>query len=246
MAVIGKDPIPTGFDAINTGGCDFREPVSSIRIELWQCDPSPWDGCTTGAGYESQIVVIPITEPQDVLPFPLAGFDGLSVPLIDPGLPEGEYVRRVIAITPDGKAIQVSNMENVHLVHDPGSDQANLLRHQGRWIRIGVDDYTYSGFWLCSCPPEYSAAVQVTVRDGRITDVTPANPDIGSIPEPERYLVENVFDLLQDAITRNADRISVDYDGPFGYPLTLLITHDYLADGDSIGTALRNLTPLRP
>lgn len=55
-----------------------------------------------------------------------------------------------------------------------------------------------------------------------------------------------MFDLLQDAITRNADRISVDYDGPFGYPETFLITYDYLADTGSVGAALRDLTPLQP
>ena len=239
MAVIGKDPIPTAFDAINSGGCNFRMQVSSIRLELWQCDPDPWDGCTTGTGYESQIVVIPIPEPTDVFPFPL---ENLPVPLIDAGLPEGEYARRVIAISGDGTAIQVSNMESVHLVHEPGSLQADLLRHRGRWMRLGVADYTYDGVWLCSCPPEYQAGARVTVRDGRIADIAPEDPDTGSIPEPERFLVTEVFNLLQDAITRDAARISVDYDQRYGNPVTLLITYDYLS-GDAIGAALTNLTP---
>ena len=243
MAVIGKDSIPTGFDAINNGGCNFREPISSIRIELWQCAPNIWDGCTIGGNYESQIVVIPVREPQDVLPFPLVGF---SVPLIDAGLPEGEYARRVIVFTPEGKAIQVYGMERVHLVHDPGSALANFLRHQGRWFRLGIDDYTYAGLWFCACPPEYTAAVQVAVLNGRIADVAPEDPAIGTVPEPERYLVRNVFDLLQDAITRNADRISVEYHERVGYPRTFLITYDLLTDEGTIGGALRDLTPLRP
>ena len=241
MAVIGKDPIPTGFDAINTGGCNFQEPIASIRLELWQCAPSIWDGCTTGTNYASQVVVIPVREPQDILPFPLVDF---SVPLVDAGLPEGFYFRQVTALTPDGRAIRVRGMESVHLVHDPGSLHANFLRHQGRWLRLGVDDYTYTGVWLCACPPEFRAEVQVIVLGGRIASVVPTDPAIGDIPEPERYLVENVFDLLQDAITRNADRISVDYDELFGYPETLLITYDLLTDEGTIGTALRDLTPL--
>ena len=242
MAVIGKDPIPTAFDAINSGGCNFRMQVSSIRLELWQCDPDPWDGCTTGTGYESQIVVIPIPEPTDVFPFPL---ENLPVPLIDAGLPEGEYARRLIVISGDGTAIQVSGIERVHLVHEPGSLQADLLRHRGRWMRLGVADYTYDGVWLCSCPPEYQAVARVTVRDSRIAEITPENPDIDSIPEPERFLVENVFDLLQEGITRDAARISVDYDELFGYPETLVITYDYMT-GEHVGAALRDLTPLQP
>ena len=51
-----------------------------------------------------------------------------------------------------------------------------------------------------------------------------------------------MFDLLQDGITRNAARISVDYDELFGYPETLVITYDYMS-GDAIGAALTNLTP---
>ena len=243
MAVIGKDPIPTGFDAINTGGCDFGEPISSVRIELWQCDPRPWDGCTTGAGYESQVAVVPVPGGGNVLPFP---FDDLRAPLIDTGLPDGTYHRQVTAITPEGNAIHVPGMEDVHLVRDPGSLQADLLQHLGRWMRLGVADYTYTGVYLCACPPEYRAIVHVTVRDGRIAGVTPEDPAVGSIPEPERYLVENVFDLLQDAVTRNADRISVDYHERAGYPETFLITYDYQATGDEVGGALRDLTPLRP
>ena len=206
MAVIGKGPIPTAFDAINSGGCNFRMQVSSIRLELWQCDPDPWDGCTTGAGYESQIVVIPIPEPTDVFPFPL---ENLPVPLIDAGLPEGEYARRVIAISGDGTAIQVSNMESVHLVHEPGSLQADLLRHRGRWMRLGVADYTYDGVWLCSCPPpEYQAVARVTVRDSRIAEITPENPDIGSIPEPERFLVTRTYSISCRTASRGMPRAS--------------------------------------
>ncbi len=243
MAVIGKDPIPTGFDAINTGGCNFGEPISSIRLELRQCAPDIWEGCTTGSDDASQVVVIPLRERQDALPFPLEGF---PVPLVDPGLPEGFYHRQVSAITPDGRATRVRGMENVHLVHGPGSATANFLRHQGRWLRLGVDDYTYTGIWLCACPPEYTTAVQVTVRDGRIADVAPEDPAIGAVPEPERYLVENVFDLLQDAYARNADRVSVEYDGPFGYPRTFLITYDLQRAWEEVGGALRDLTPVRP
>ena len=44
-------------------------------------------------------------------------------------------------------------MESVHLVREPGSLQADLLRHRGRWMRLGVADYTYDGVWLCSLPP---------------------------------------------------------------------------------------------
>ena len=173
MAVIGNDPIPTGFDAINSGGCNFRVPVSSIRIELWQCDPNPWDGCKTGAGYDHREWSIPIPEPTDVFPFPL---ENLPVAAHRRRLPEGEYARRVIAISGDGTAIQVSGIENVHLVHEPGSLQAALLRHRGRWMRLGVADYTYDGVWLCSCPPEYQAGARVTVQDGRIADITPLRP----------------------------------------------------------------------
>ena len=96
--------------------------------------------------------------------------------------------------------------------------------------------------WLCSCPPEYQAVARVTVRDSRIAELTPENPDIDSIPEPERFLVENVFDLLQEGITRDAARISVDYDELFGYPETLVITYDYMT-GEAVGAALRDLTP---
>ena len=242
MAVIGRDPVPTAFDAVSSTECSAAEPVSAIRVKLSQCDPNVRDGCRTGTPYESQVAVIPFPEPRNNFTLPL---DEFPVPPVDAGLPEGRYLHQMTVIAESGAEVEVRGLFVVHLVYDPNSLQAELWRHQGRWRRTGFAmDYTYTGLWFCSCPPEYTAVVQVSVRGGRIADVTPENPEVGAVPEPDRYLVENVFGLLQDAITSNADRISMEYDERFGYPRTFLVSYDYTKAGDEVGGALRNLTPL--
>ena len=30
----GQDPLPSGFDAVNSAGCTFTEPVAKVRLEL--------------------------------------------------------------------------------------------------------------------------------------------------------------------------------------------------------------------
>ena len=46
-------------------------------------------------------------------------------------------------------------------------------------------------------------------------------------PLPERFVpVEELFALLQDAVTRSAARIEVSYDERYGYPTELFIDYD--------------------
>ena len=113
-------------------------------------------------------------------------------------------------------------------VSEPDSVQATLLRYQDRWERSGITDYDYTGAWSCFCPQEYLAEVAVTVRGGVVTSVEFAGEEFTVAPPlPERFVpVEELFALLQDAVTRSAARIEVSYDERYGYPTELFIDYD--------------------
>ena len=129
-------------------------------------------------------------------------------------------------------------------VSDPDSVQATLLRHQDRWERSGITDYDYTGAWSCFCPQEYLADVAVTVRGGVVTSVAFAGEEFTVVPpSPERFVpVEELFALLQDAVTRNAARIEVAYDERYGYPAELFIDYDERMADEETRFVMRGFT----
>ena len=232
LAVIGQDAIPVAYDAINGGGCDFTRAVHSVRVEL------------LGAN-GSQSVDIKLPEPARNLGVP---FNDLDVPLIDADLPDGRYARRVTALAyvKDGEAeIELPGFEDVYLVRDSGSQQADLFRHRGRWERAGLVNYDYTGAWICFCPADYIATAAVSVRDGVVTSVSSAEPGIRDIPVPERFIpIADLFKLLQDAIDRGAHGIDVNYDEQYAYPTGFFVNYDDAIADEERGFTVRSFTPL--
>lgn len=228
MAVIGKDAVPTQVDAINTGSCEFDGTIIAVRVQL-----------TGNRG--SQIVVVDLPDPTRILPVSFHRI--VDMPLIDVDLPEGRYVRTVTGITAGGREIDVPIFEDVLLVRDPGSLQADVLRHQGRWERSRVANYVYTGAWNCFCPIDYTADAEVTVRGGAVVSVASADPAVPNIPDPERFVsVKALFAVLQAALDENAARIDVTYNKEFGYPEQFFVDyHENIADEER-GFVIRSLT----
>ena len=191
MAVIGQDPIPTAYDAINGGGCDFPIAVHAVRIELTSGDTS-WTADTQ------------LPEPARNIGIP---FNDLDVPVINADLPDGRYARRVAALAwvrNSEVEMEVPGFEDVYLVRDIDSQQAHLFRNHGIWERRGLINYDYTGAWVCvTCDEFYVATAAVSVRDGAVTSVSSADPNIAVIPVPERFIpIAGLFDAPADSRRR--------------------------------------------
>ena len=146
--------------------------------------------------------------------------------------------------TPASPAATHTTSTATPTVSDPDSVQATLLRYQDRWQRSGITDYDYTGAWSCFCPQEYLAEVAVTVRGGVVTSVEFAGEEFTVAPPlPERFVpVEELFALLQDAVTRNAARIEVSYDERYGYPTELFIDYDERMADEETRFVMRGFT----
>lgn len=233
MAEIGQDPIPTAYDAINGGGCDFPIAIHAVRIELTSGEDS-WP-----------TVDVPLPQPARNLGVP---FDDLDVPLIDADLPDGRYARRVAALAwvSDGEVeIEIPGFEDVYLVRDIESQQAQLFRHRGIWERRALVNYDYTGAWVClTCDASYVATAAVSVRDGAVTSVSSAEPGIGVIPVQDRFVpIAGLFKMLQDAIDRGTHSIDVNYDEQYAYPTGFFINYDDEVEDEERGFTVRSFTP---
>ena len=105
---------------------------------------------------------------------------------------------------------------------------ADLERNERLWERVRPTSYVYAVERLCFCGLEARGPVRVTVVGGDVSDRTYV--DSGDpVPAPLGDLfptVDGLFDVLLDAIEREAHRIDVTYDPISGVPLDLWI--DYL------------------
>lgn len=232
MAVIGQHAVPTSYDAINGGGCDFPIAVHAVRIELT-------------SGEHSQTVDVGLPQPARNLGIP---FDDLDVPLIDADLADGRYDRRVAALAwvrNSEVEMEIPGFEDVYLVRDIDSQQAHLFRNRGIWERRGLVNYDYTGAWVCAtCDEFYVATAAVSVRDGAVTSVSSADPNIAVIPVPERFIpIAGLFNLLQTAVDEGAHNIDVNYDGEYSYPTFFFINYDDEVEDEERGFTVRSFTP---
>lgn len=110
---------------------------------------------------------------------------------------------------------------------DPDDDLAtDLQRAEFRWQQAGVQDYQVVVQNLCFCG--YTRPVRLTVRQGTVVsrvdaetgEVAPSYANARDIPE--------LFDLVREAIERDAYKMTVTYDPQYGFPRQINI--DYIGN----------------
>lgn len=118
--------------------------------------------------------------------------------------------------------------------------------HRAAWEAAGLRDYRYEHRRSCECPPETTQLVQIEVRDGTVQAVVFAGTGepVSSELVSAFPTVDELFDLIDDAIRRNADLLEVTYDGALGYPKTLRIDYRREVADDEMEIEASNLEPL--
>jgi len=126
---------------------------------------------------------------------------------------------------------------------DNAAVQKDLDAGRTLWDSRGPSTYTiaYQRFALVGNAGSFVARVE----NGSVTSVEPATGLGGTEEMPTALTVERLFDLVQDAIDRGADRIEVDYDTEYGYPRNIRIDDDTSAADDEL-TLTAELQPLQP
>lgn len=105
---------------------------------------------------------------------------------------------------------------------------AEIAAHRALWEERRPSAYVYEVERVCFCPVEARGPVRVRVRDAQVLArayVATGAPVSGEL---ERLFpgVEGLFDVLEDAVARNADQIRVEWDLESGAPLDLWIDYD--------------------
>ncbi|HEX6369596.1 MAG TPA: DUF6174 domain-containing protein [Longimicrobium sp.] len=120
---------------------------------------------------------------------------------------------------------------------DDSFQSRKLTEARTRWESRNVTSYSYVLELQCFCAPAAELRpVLVTVRNGAVASLqyyheNPAQrtPAPASIFGPYDT-VDELFDIVDDAIDRDADVLQVGYDEEYGFPSALNV--DYDAGGD--------------
>lgn len=123
----------------------------------------------------------------------------------------------------------------------PGDGPIGALeRARAQWVRARPQGYRYGVQRNCFCIDEARGPVYVTVSGEAV--VGRAYVDGGdAVPEPYRDLfpsVDGLFDLLRDALERDAYRVTVTYDPDTGVPLDLFIDYEAMVADEELGFAV--------
>lgn len=100
--------------------------------------------------------------------------------------------------------------------------QAELNKNMALWEHANLSDYTYTYKRNCFCPPEEEMII--TITNGQVTAAF-YSPSGTSLP-PERFnslmTIEKLFQVIQEAITQEYDRLKVTYNATLGYPENII------------------------
>lgn len=105
-------------------------------------------------------------------------------------------------------------------------DQAALDKNIALWKSTHLSNYTYTYKRVCFCPPEEDIIVVVQYGEVALASYYPSNTPV----TPERLddikTVEELFQVIQNAITDKVAQLDVVYNSKLGYPERFFIDVD--------------------
>lgn len=123
-----------------------------------------------------------------------------------------------------------------------GPTQGDLDAARRTWEATGYRDYEFTFRWECFCA--YTEQIKLVVRDGAVTDVVEVatgNPPTVSVGQTYPT-IDELFDLIQDAIDRDAHTISAVYHETLGFPRHVFIDYQEFTADEEQGFSVFSLT----
>lgn len=122
---------------------------------------------------------------------------------------------------------------------EPAARSPELDAARERWAAAGYDAYQMTLHRSCFCPEDYRGPFEVTVQDGAVVEAT----FNGAPMDTERVLtVDDLFALIEDAYSRDAEMVSVDYDPETGVPTRIQIDYSSQMVDEEVGYTVSDLS----
>lgn len=120
--------------------------------------------------------------------------------------------------------------------------QRRLNFNRNLWNKQNISNYRYTLSNSCFCLPDARGPVIIEVRNGQTTSIT--SVETGQPVNPEFFnnynTIPKLFNLIQDAINRRADRLDVDYNARLGYPTQISVDYSFQIADEEIYLTIEN------
>ncbi|RCJ19010.1 hypothetical protein A6S26_28020 [Nostoc sp. ATCC 43529] len=138
-------------------------------------------------------------------------------------------------------------IEVAQLAANNNLNQRRLNFNRRLWNNQNIANYRYTLSNSCFCLPDARGPVIIEVRNGQTTSIT--SVETGQPVNPEFFdkydTITKLFNLIQDAINRRAERLDVDYNARLGYPTQISIDYSFQIADEEIYLTIENFEELK-
>jgi Family of unknown function (DUF6174) len=127
-------------------------------------------------------------------------------------------------------------------------NQRKLQFNRRLWEKQNILNYRYTFSNGCFCIPDARGPVVIEVRNGKtrsITSVETGQP----VTNPEYFqnynTIPKLFNVIQDAIARQAFSLDVSYSAKYGYPTQINIDYNAQIADEELYLTIENFQVLR-
>ncbi len=122
-------------------------------------------------------------------------------------------------------------------------DPSEVAQQRRQWERLGFDAYEYDLTIFCFCP--HVDPVRVQVRADTVFSVTLVETG-APVEDPFRArTIDELFDVIEDAVAQEANQLDVEYDEAFGYPSRIYVDYRINVIDEEVTFVAENLRSLR-
>ncbi len=137
---------------------------------------------------------------------------------------------------------------NIMPVYGNGDNNSPLIEalkeNRQLWRSQHLQNYEFIYEQQCFCLPPANTPLKVSIKDDKIIKVVnlTSNQEITDLNFPKT--IEQLFDIIDEAIKRHADEILVTYDSSLGYPNTVAIDYQKILADEEVSYTVKNLIKL--
>ncbi|MBD2297008.1 hypothetical protein H6G06_26915 [Anabaena sphaerica FACHB-251] len=149
-----------------------------------------------------------------------------------------------------GLNVPVLSQSPIEIAQSPARNNLNFRKLQfnrSLWNQQNISNYRYTLSNSCFCIPEARGPVVIEVRNGQTTSIT--SVATGQAVEPQFFqeynTIPKLFNVIQDAINRQAFSLNVSYSPRLGYPTQINIDYNSQMADEEVYLTIENFEEIQ-
>ncbi len=136
-------------------------------------------------------------------------------------------------------------LEQETRVTPENSSTAQLQRNKQLWAKQNISNYRFT--LRQSCCRSFETPVNIEVRNGQVASIVPATQELSFNREDFTHhaSIAKLFDVVEDAIAKEAEDLLVTYHPTLGYPTQISINYDQWTVHDELSITVENFQALQ-